>query len=201
MSSYDSSSQLIDSTTQLIYSRTPPAIIQQHVQDTFHLLDTTNKGYLTRHDLKCAIILLLGYTPSHIELNTLLTTTHSTLPNAATTTSQPPSPLRLTEDQFVALLTRRMQQQDTLHYFQHLFSAFDTQHNGYIRKQDFLSVCDRVVVSGGSGSGDERGGGGVVLDESVLSGVFDVCDVDGDGLISYREFDRLMSARPYSTMG
>ena len=176
MSAYDSS-RSIDPTTLLVYSRTPLSTIQQHVQDTFTLLDTAGKGYLSRHDLKCAIILLLGYTPSHIELTALLTAADCHSPTD-----------RLTADRFIPLLSRRIQQQDVLSYYQQLFNAFDTDGRGFIRRQDFLHVCQRVTAAG-------------TVDGAMLERLFDVCDVNGDGVISYREFDRLMSARPYATIG
>ena len=174
MTTYDSS-RSVDPTTQLIYSRTPTSTIQQHVHDTFTLLDSSHKGHLSRHELKCAIILLLGYTPSHIELHALFTAA-----GCHTSTD------RLTVDRFVPLLTRRIEQQDTLHYYQQLFGAFDVDGRGFIRRDDFLHVCQRVTVAG-------------AVDESMLARLFDVCDVDGDGVVSYRDFDRLMSARPYAT--
>ena len=166
----------MDPTTQLIYSRTPTSTIQQHVQDTFILLDTTHKGYLTRHDLKCAIILLLGYTPSHIELTALLTTAGC----------HPPTQ-QLTLDRFLPLLTRRIQQHDTLQYYQQLFGAFDSDNNGFIRRTDFIQVCLSVTPPG-------------AIDRPMLDALFGVCDGDGDGVVSYREFDRLMSARPFATV-
>ena len=184
MSTYDNASRSIDPTTQLIYSRTPLPILEQHVLETFSLLTNTNnttptKQYLTRHDLKCAIILLLGYTPSTLELNTLLTAAGCT----------PHSQQRLTADRFVPLLTRRIQQQDVLHHYQQLFASFDSEGKGFIRRDDFMGVCERVVVGGVGGGGRDEFGK-----------LFDVCDVDGDGVVSYREFDRLMSNRPYATM-
>ena len=175
MSAY-ATSRSIDSTTQLVYSRTPTSIIQQHVLETFPVVDSGHKGYLTRHDLRCAVILLLGYTPSHIEISALLTTAGCRTPSE-----------RLTLDRFVPLLTRRIEQQDTLQYYQQLFAAFDTEGRGFIRRDDFMRVCQCVTVKG-------------AVDRSMLERLFDVCDVDGDGVVSYREFDRLMSARPYSTV-
>lgn len=169
-------SRSIDSTTQLIYSRTPSSTVQQHVHDTFALVDTNHKGYLTRHDLKCAIILLLGYTPSHIEINALLSAADCYSPAD-----------RLTIDRFVPLLSRRIEQLDTLHYYQQLFGVFDVDGRGFIRRDDWLRVCGSVTVAG-------------AVDRDMLCSVFDVCDVDGDGVVSYREFDRLMSARPYTTV-
>ena len=175
MSALDGS-RSIDPTTQLMYSRTPTAGIEQHVCDAFTLLDTSNKGYLSRHDLKCAVILLLGYTPSRLETAALLTTAGCL--SAAD---------RLTADRFVPLLARRIAQQDTLQCYQQLFAAFDAEGRGFIRRDDFLRVCERVTVAG-------------AVDRAMLGELFDVCDVDGDGLVAYWEFDRLMSARPYSTI-
>ena len=160
MSTYDNRS--IDPTTQLIYSRTPTSTIQQHVHDTFTLLDTANKGYLSRHDLKCAMILLLGYTPSHIEVNALLTST-----GCHTSTG------RLTVDRFVPLLTRRISQQDTLQYYQQLFAAFDESGRGFIRRDDFMRVCECVTTAG-------------AVDRSMLERVFDVvrCERRWSGVVS-----------------
>ena len=136
MSGYDIS-RSIDPTTQLIYSRTPTTTIQQHVQDTFSFLDSGHKGHLSRHDLKCALILLLGYTPSHIEINALLTAA------GCHTTGE-----RLTPDRFIPLLTRRIEQQDTLHYYQQLSRPSTWRAAASLRRDDFLRVCQCVTAAG-----------------------------------------------------
>lgn len=199
----------VDPTTQLIYCRTPIETIEQHVRTTLttiiapHSSDSPNNTaatthQLTRHDVKCAIILLLGYTPSHIELNTLLHTqtpphhTHTnTEPHTNNTNNNTNTPTRtMSIDHLITHLTTRIAHQDTLTHYQHLFTALDTTHSNFIRRTDFLALCEHIVSSSSSG-----------LDRVWLERVFDVCDVDGDGLVSYREFDRLMSGRPYASIG
>ena len=47
------------------------AVIREHIAQSFKRFDENDKGWLDRHDLKCAFASLTGYKPSKLELSHL----------------------------------------------------------------------------------------------------------------------------------
>ena len=48
------------------------AVIREHIAQSFKRFDENDKGWLDRHDLKCAFASLTGYKPSATELSHLI---------------------------------------------------------------------------------------------------------------------------------
>jgi len=65
--------------------------------------------------------------------------------------------------------------------YQAIFNSFDLQLKGFIRYQDFINVIHHSCH--------------VNMSEEICQELFSVADVDKDGIISYREFEALMTGK------
>ncbi|XP_058605561.1 EF-hand calcium-binding domain-containing protein 11 isoform X2 [Onychostoma macrolepis] len=93
--------------------------------------DVDKKGYLSREDLKIAVVMLFGYKPSKSETNILM----------ENGTDCPGVPL----EQFVSLMGRKMSAEDPYEKTRQIFSAFDVHCRGFLKLDDFKSVFNRVA--------------------------------------------------------
>ena len=57
---------VVDESTLLVYARSPAAVIETEVRDAFLLADADGDGLLQAADVRCAVIYLLGYSPSRV---------------------------------------------------------------------------------------------------------------------------------------
>jgi len=149
--------------TQLVFCHSPIDLIETELQQTFDILDSQHTGSLNRHDIKCAVIYLLGYTPSKLEIQSLF--------------SREKAADGLTREQFIRVFTNKILQQAPYDYLRQLFSAFDEHDQGFIRQREFIQIAQQINGN---------------LPVSVLESLFCVADEDGNGLVSYREFERIM---------
>uniref|UniRef100_W5LH25 EF-hand calcium binding domain 11 n=1 Tax=Astyanax mexicanus TaxID=7994 RepID=W5LH25_ASTMX len=86
----------------------------------FEQCDVEKKGYLSREDLKIAVVMLFGYKPSKVV---------------------PGVPL----ERFVSLMGRKLSAEDPYEKTRHVFSAFDVHCRGFLKLEDFKSVFARVA--------------------------------------------------------
>uniref|UniRef100_A0A3B1K5A4 EF-hand calcium binding domain 11 n=1 Tax=Astyanax mexicanus TaxID=7994 RepID=A0A3B1K5A4_ASTMX len=78
------------------------------------------QSYLSREDLKIAVVMLFGYKPSKVV---------------------PGVPL----ERFVSLMGRKLSAEDPYEKTRHVFSAFDVHCRGFLKLEDFKSVFARVA--------------------------------------------------------
>ncbi|MFT7801822.1 EF-hand calcium-binding domain-containing protein 11 [Arapaima gigas] len=131
----------------------------------FQRCDEGKKGYLTREDLKVAVVQLFGYKPSKVETNMLM--------DPALKADLPGVPL----DLFVSLMGRKLSVLDPYEKTRQIFNVFDVRCKFPLRffypdgTQISQKPCHRI-----QGRTDH----GLALLE---------VDQDSDGHVSFRDFE------------
>ncbi|XP_066463669.1 EF-hand calcium-binding domain-containing protein 11 isoform X2 [Eleutherodactylus coqui] len=97
----------------------------------FKACDEDKKGYLSREDLKVAVVMLFGYKPSKIEVDTMV-------PSLSKTGGVRP-------DEFVRLMALKRSAQLSFGYQRQIFSVFDTHCRGFLNVDDFKRAFKRVA--------------------------------------------------------
>ncbi|KAK7152785.1 hypothetical protein R3I93_010875 [Phoxinus phoxinus] len=132
----------------------------------FHQCDVGKKGYLSREDLKIAVVMLCGYKPSKSETNILM--------ENGTNKECPGVPL----EQFVPLMGRKMSSEDPYEKTRQIFTAFDVHCRGFLKMDDFKSAFKRVAPR---------------LPERTVLEAFRHADQDSDGHLSFKDFENVIS--------
>ncbi|KAM9466534.1 EF-hand calcium-binding domain-containing protein 11 isoform 2-T2 [Clarias gariepinus] len=99
----------------------------------FDQCDVEKKGYLSREDLKVAVVMLFGYKPSKSETSMMM--------GAGAVPTCPGVPL----EQFVSLMGRKSSAGDPYEKTRQIFSAFDLHCRGFLKLGDFRSVFARIA--------------------------------------------------------
>lgn len=134
----------------------------------FHEADEGQKGYLSRSDLKVAMVELLGYKPTKFEINHLLQTHGEDIDNLAK---------GMTLENFVSSMCEKLVSQDEDEDIRHTFMAFDVQCRGFLTLDDVKKVFSKVAPH---------------VPEQTVHSAFREIDQDGDGRVSYKDFEFLM---------
>jgi len=87
-------------------------------------------------------------------------------------------PERVTLKDFSRVVTPRLLQRDVDDEVRNMFKAIDWRGTGFITVADLEATLSMI---------------GVVLPEQVLAAIFAEADADGDGRVTFREFERLLS--------
>ncbi|XP_049319824.1 EF-hand calcium-binding domain-containing protein 11 isoform X1 [Astyanax mexicanus] len=132
----------------------------------FEQCDVEKKGYLSREDLKIAVVMLFGYKPSKSETSMMI--------QAGAVPDCPGVPL----ERFVSLMGRKLSAEDPYEKTRHVFSAFDVHCRGFLKLEDFKSVFARVAPR--------------LPDRTVLE-AFRQMDHDSDGHISFKDFENVIT--------
>ncbi|XP_034957807.1 EF-hand calcium-binding domain-containing protein 11 isoform X2 [Zootoca vivipara] len=131
----------------------------------FEACDEDNKGYLNREDYKVAVVMLFGYKPSKVEVDSVMASV-----------KQNQSGVSLEE--FLNL----MRTKKASHFYQsevrQLFTAFDRQCKGYLSLEDFRKAFSVVAPK---------------LPERTVVEAFREVDQDSDGHISFKDFESAMN--------
>ncbi|KAK9959525.1 hypothetical protein ABG768_009647 [Culter alburnus] len=106
---------------------------RKKIELVFHQCDVGQKSYLSREDLKIAVVMLFGYKPSKSETNILM--------GNGTIKDCPGVPL----EQFVTLMARKMSAEDPYEKTRQIFTAFDVHCRGFLKLDDFKSAFKRVA--------------------------------------------------------
>ncbi|XP_027012857.2 EF-hand calcium-binding domain-containing protein 11 isoform X6 [Tachysurus fulvidraco] len=131
----------------------------------FKQCDVEKKGYLSREDLKVAVVMLFGYKPSKSETSMMM--------EAGVEPNCPGVPL----EHFVSLMRRKLPAGDPYEKTRQLFSAFDLHCRGFLKLEDFRNVFARVAPR---------------LPERTVLEAFRHVDHDLDGHISFKDFKDVM---------
>ncbi|XP_053538937.1 EF-hand calcium-binding domain-containing protein 11 isoform X2 [Ictalurus punctatus] len=138
------------------------AVDRKRFVSVFDQCDVEKKGYLSREDVKVAVVMLFGYKPSKSETSMLM--------EAGAVPTCPGVPL----EQFVSLMGRKLSAGDPYEKTRQIFSAFDLHCRGFLKLEDFRSVFARVAPR---------------LPERTVLEAFRHVDHDSDGHISFKDFE------------
>ncbi|KAM4664349.1 EF-hand calcium-binding domain-containing protein 11 [Discoglossus pictus] len=131
----------------------------------FESCDEDKKGYLSREDLKVAVVMLFGYKPSKVEIDSLILSTHSNSTGVKL-------------DDFVKMMSTKKAAQLSFGDQRQLFSVFDVHCRGFLTVEDFKCAFKHVVPH---------------LSEQTVLEAFREVDQDSDGLICYKDFEFVMN--------
>lgn len=161
------------------YSLHVPPMYQQHreqrrVTDSeksrcaavFRECDSGQSGYLSREDLKVAVVSMFGYKPSKMETDMLMT-------SVPEDNHLPGLPL----DQFTSLMCSKLAAMDPYEESRQIFSAFDVHCRSFLTVEDFKRAFAKVAPH---------------LSEQTVLEAFREVDRDSDGRVSFRDFEMVM---------
>ncbi|XP_073494315.1 EF-hand calcium-binding domain-containing protein 11 [Phyllobates terribilis] len=130
----------------------------------FKACDEDKKGYLSREDLKVAVVMMFGYKPSKLEVDTMV-------PGLSRTGD-------LTPDEFVKLMTLKSSAQPSFSDHRQIFSVFDVHCRGFLNLDDFKRAFKRAAPR---------------LPEQTIIEAFREVDGDSDGLVCYKDFEYVLN--------
>ncbi|NXG33496.1 EFC11 protein, partial [Dromaius novaehollandiae] len=130
----------------------------------FEACDEDNKGYLSREDFKVAVVMLFGYKPSKVEVDSVMS-------------SVQPENSGILLEKFLNLMSTKKAVQLLDSETRHIFTAFDMQDRGFLTLEDFKKVFNSVSPR---------------LSERIVVEAFREVDQDSDGHVSFKEFESAM---------
>ncbi|XP_048732323.2 EF-hand calcium-binding domain-containing protein 11-like isoform X1 [Ostrea edulis] len=133
----------------------------------FHEADERNKGFLTREDVKVAIVELFGYKPSKYEVDQIMNNYGITYDNC----------IGLPLENYMTVMSEKVVSADEDENIRHTFMAFDSQCRGFLAVDDLQKAFSRVAPH---------------IPNHTVQSCFRELDRDGDGRISYKDFDFMM---------
>ncbi|XP_072478935.1 EF-hand calcium-binding domain-containing protein 11 isoform X2 [Notamacropus eugenii] len=98
----------------------------------FEACDEDKKGYLSREDLKVAVVMLFGYKPTKIEANSVMASINS---NAS----------GIYLEEFIKLMEKKKAAQLYQNEIRQIFTAFDRQYRGFLTLEDFKKAFKQVA--------------------------------------------------------
>ncbi|XP_020663236.2 EF-hand calcium-binding domain-containing protein 11 isoform X1 [Pogona vitticeps] len=131
----------------------------------FEACDEDMKGYLNREDYKVAVVMLFGYKPSKVEVDSVMASV-----------KQSQSGVSLEE--FVKLMSAKKPAHFYCSEVRQLFTVFDRQCKGFLSFEDFKKAFSIVAPK---------------LPERIIIEAFREVDQDSDGHISFRDFESAMN--------
>ncbi|XP_012495869.1 PREDICTED: EF-hand calcium-binding domain-containing protein 11 [Propithecus coquereli] len=132
--------------------------------EVFKACDEDNKGYLSREDFKVAVVMLFGYKPSKIEVDSLMSSIN-------------PSASGISLEGFLNIIRKKKEAQLYRNEIRHIFTAFDVHYRGFLTLEDFKKAFRQVAPK---------------LPERTILEVFREVDQDSDGHVSFRDFEYAM---------
>ncbi|KAM4634815.1 EF-hand calcium-binding domain-containing protein 11 [Polymixia lowei] len=101
---------------------------RKRMKTVFGLCDLDKDGYLSREDLKMAVVMLFGYKPSKSETDLLMG-----------------QELGISLERFVTLLVGKLLEEDPYIKTRQIFNTFDVHCRGFLRLEDFQAAFSRVA--------------------------------------------------------
>ncbi|XP_003787028.2 EF-hand calcium-binding domain-containing protein 11 [Otolemur garnettii] len=133
--------------------------------EVFKACDEDNKGYLSREDFKVAVVMLFGYKPSKIEVDSVMSSIN-------------PSTSGILLEGFLNIVRKKKEAQVYRNEIRHIFTAFDVHYRGFLTLEDFKKAFKLVAPK---------------LPERTVLEVFREVDRDSDGHVSFRDFEYAMN--------
>ncbi|XP_078001078.1 EF-hand calcium-binding domain-containing protein 11-like [Glandiceps talaboti] len=136
------------------------------ISDIFYECDEEHKGYLKREDIKVATVSLLGYKPTKYEVDEMLK-------NADTIDGQQCMKL----DHFMTIMCSKLSVVDKDDEIRQTFMVFDSQCKGFLTVDDIRKAFSQVAPH---------------IATHRVDSAFREIDRDGDGRVSYKDFEFMM---------
>ncbi|OWF54355.1 EF-hand calcium-binding domain-containing protein 11-like [Mizuhopecten yessoensis] len=133
------------------------------LSSVFHQVDVGGKGFLSREDLKIAVAEVFGYKPSKLEADHLMESYGDST--------------GLNLPMFMVAMTEKMSKADQDGEIRHTFMAFDSQCRGFLTAEDLEKAVSCVAPH---------------IPHHSIHSTFRELDRDGDGRVSYKDFDSMM---------
>lgn len=140
----------------------------EEIKEAFNLFDTEGKGNIDVRELKAAFR-ALGFQVKKAEIRQMFIDMDKDLSSAT-----------VTYDEFVDMVTPRMQNRDSREEIMKVFALFDDDNTGAISFKNLKRVAAEL---------------GENLTDEELQEMVDEADRDGDGVINEEEFYRVMRKR------
>jgi centrin-1 len=140
----------------------------EEIKEAFNLFDTESKGVIDVRELKAAFR-ALGFQVKKAEIRQTFIDMDKDLSSAT-----------VTFDEFVEMVTPRMQNRDSREEIMKVFALFDDDNTGVISFKNLKRVAQEL---------------GENLTDEELQEMIDEADRDGDGAINEEEFYRVMRKR------
>lgn len=137
----------------------------------FRNATSDGQACLTPEDYKVAVLELLGYKPSKYELSSVW---RSFVGEA---TDQEGAGLGL--ETFVSIMMDRLKQKDDNELIREVFVALDVRQRGFLTERECHVAFEQVAPQ---------------LKKEVIRQMFEEVDSDGDGRVSYRDFEIMMKS-------
>ncbi|XP_061467919.1 EF-hand calcium-binding domain-containing protein 11 isoform X1 [Rhineura floridana] len=131
----------------------------------FEACDEGNKGYLNREDYKIAVVMLFGYKPSKVEVDSVMASVKQNQSGVS-------------REQFINLMSTKKAAHFCHSEVRQLFTAFDRQCKGFLSLEDFKKAFHVVAPK---------------LPERIVVEAFREVDQDSDGHISFKDFQSAMN--------
>nr|XP_054759888.1 EF-hand calcium-binding domain-containing protein 11-like [Lytechinus pictus] len=132
------------------------------LEGIFQDVDEDNKGFLSREDVKVAVIRLFGYKPSKFEVDELMKNIDGP---------------GMTLNEFKSAMKPKLAAQDPDEKIRQIFVAFDSKCRGFLTLEDVEKACKLVAPK---------------IQPHHIQKAFSELDGDGDGRVSYRDFEFMM---------
>nr|XP_054386364.1 EF-hand calcium-binding domain-containing protein 11 isoform X6 [Pongo abelii] len=115
-------------------SRTWEASPSEHRKwvEVFKACDEDHKGYLSREDFKTAVVMLFGYKPSKIEVDSVMSSIN-------------PNTSGILLEGFLNTVRKKKEAQRYQNEVRHIFTAFDTYYRGFLTLEDFKKAFRQVA--------------------------------------------------------
>mmetsp|Transcript_6240 Transcript_6240/g.7161 ORF Transcript_6240/g.7161 Transcript_6240/m.7161 type:complete len:169 (+) Transcript_6240:96-602(+) len=133
------------------------------IKDSFQRFDQDSKGWLSRHELKCAMASLTGVKPTKVEVENIL---HRVAEGG-------PVDLPI----FEKYMQDKLKHVDPDETVRQLFKAFDVRCVGYVSRESLHSLFAEALPH---------------IPATVIDEVFYEVDMDCDGRVGCEEFEVLM---------
>ena len=159
--------------------------LEQDCISAFRHADEDGKGYLSPSDYKVAVLELCGYKPSKYEINAvwskLAPPPHLKHAKDEAAVKSTDTSLQAEMDQatFVSLMVERLRQKDKDELIRQVFIAFDIHLRGFITTSDCIQAFKEVAPT---------------ISEELIGRWFDEVDSDGDGRVTFRDFEMMMKS-------
>lgn len=140
----------------------------EEIKEAFNLFDTEGKGNIDVRELKAAFR-ALGFQVKKAEIRQMFVDMDKDLASAI-----------VSFDEFVEMVTPKMQNRDSREEIMKVFSLFDDDNTGMISFRNLKRVATEL---------------GENLTDEELQEMIDEADRDGDGVINEEEFYRVMRKR------
>ena len=156
---------------------TSDAEVAKSVAASFKAFDSGDKGWLNKHDLKCAFISLVGRKPDAREVSTM----RDLCPRGEVDLRH----FRMFMEPGLVAAAKDTSQRAVHERTIATFRAFDRNDRGYITLEDAVIGFRRVAPGVGEG---------------VVADVFREADLDGDGKVTFKDYARILNLGQLETV-